>query len=283
MEQKYTPRGSAAPSAILITIAIGILASFVLPLIYIILGRLIPNIWFIAICALLLGIGLGYCINLGIKVGKIRNKKIATIIAIFCGILGFYIQWVFFDTLMYSNKGFTFNLTGADIKVLLSDFFYLFTHPNILFQEIVNLNEIGTFRIKGTSNISGLLLWVIWAGELVVIIGGIIFSVVNGQVAEPYSEINDNWMVRRKYMNRIPFIENKDIIVNELNSRNFTVLNDNPSLDNELNYAEVIIYESAGDPVKYVNIINVSNKTGKEKDKKINSVLKFFPLQNANI
>ena len=283
MEPKYTPQGYASPSAILTSLAIGILASFILPLFYIILGRLIPNIWFIAIIALLLGIGLGFSIDIGVRIGKLRNKKIVTIIAIFCALFAFYIQWVFFDTLAYSNKGFTFNLDSADLKVLASDFFFLFTHPNILIQEIINLNKIGTFRIESTGTISGVLLWIIWAGEFVVILGGAIFTVLNGQASMPYSELNDQWMKRRKIHNRIPVVINKEEILNELAKRDFTVLNDHPSLHNETNYAEVIIFESTGDPTKYINIINVTNLTGKPKDKKVKSVLKYYPLQNANI
>ncbi|TCD12642.1 hypothetical protein EZ449_00940 [Pedobacter frigidisoli] len=283
MEQRYTPQGYASPSAILITIAIGILASLVLPILYIILGQLIPNIWFIAIIAFLLGMGLGFFIDLGVKIGKIRNKKIAVIIAVFCGLLAFYIQWVFFDTIIYSRKGFTFNLSSTDMKILVDDFFFLFTHPNILFQEIVNLNEVGSFSIKGTGNVSGLLLWVIWAGEFIVILGGIIFAVLNGQVIKPYSEINDQWMTKRKFLNRIPVVENKELLLSELNNRNFTVLNDQPSLDNETNYAEVIVFESAGDQTKYISILNVTNPTGKAKDKKVKNVVTFYPLQNANI
>lgn len=283
MENKYTPQGYASPSAILITVLIGILSSIVLPIIYIILGRLIPNIWFMAIIAFLLGMGLGFCIDLGVKIGKLRNKKIVVIIAVFCALFAFYVQWVFFDTLIYSNKGFTFDLDAADLKVLLDDFFFLFTHPNVLFQEIVNLNEIGSFRIESSGTISGLLLWIIWAGEFIVIIGAIIFAVLNGQVIKPYSEINDHWMSRRKIHNRIPLIENKETIISELNNRNFDVLKDNPTLNTEHNYAEVIVFESTGDPTKYINILNFTNATGKAKDKKVKNVVTFYPLQNANI
>jgi len=283
MESKYTPQGYASPSAILTTLAIGILASFILPLFYIILGRLIPNIWFIAIIALLLGLGLGFFIDLGVKIGKVRNKKIVAIIAIFCGLFAFYIQWVFFDTLAYSKKGFTFNLNGEDLKFLAQDFFFLLIHPNVLIQEIVNLNEIGTFRIESTDTISGGLLWIIWAGEFIVILGGAILAVLNGQVSMPYSEINDQWMKRRKIHNRIPVVVNKEEILSELGKRNFAVLNDHPSLHSETNYAEVIIFESTEDPTKYINIINVTNLTGKAKDKKVKSIIKYYPLLNANI
>jgi len=283
MEPKYTPQGYASTSAILTTLAIGILASFVLPLFYIVLGRLIPNIWFIAIIAFLLGLGLGFFVDLGVKIGKLRNKKIVTIIAIFCGLFAYYIQWVLFDTLVYSRKGFTFNLNGEDLKFLAQDFVFLFTHPNVLIQEIINLNEIGTFRIESTDTISGALLWVVWAGEFIVILGGVLVGVLNGQVILPYSEINDNWMKRRKIAHRIPLVENKETIVEALNNRNFTVLQDQPSLINETNYAEVVVFESTGDPTKYISVVNVSNPTGKAKDKKVKSMLKFYPLQNANI
>jgi len=283
MEPKYRPQGYASTSAILTTLAIGILASLILPVFYIILGRLIPNIWFIAIIAFLLGLGLGFFIDLGVKIGKLRNKKIVTIIAIFCGLFAFYIQWVLFDTLAYSRKGFTFNLNGNDLKFLAQDFFFLFTHPHILVQEIINLNEIGTFRIESTGIISGLLLWVIWVVEFIVILGGAIFGVLNGQVIHPYSEINDNWMKRRKITHRIPLVENKEAIVEAFNQRNFTVLQDQPSLINATDYSEVLIFESTGDPTKYISVINVSNPTGKAKDKKLKSILKFYPLENANI
>jgi len=283
MENKYTPQGYASPSAILITLVIGILASFILPIVYIILGQLIPNIWFIAIIAFLLGMGLGFFIDLGVKIGKLRNKKIVVSIAIFCGLLAFYVQWVFFDALVYSAKGFTFNLSGADLKILINDFFFLFTHPNILFQEIVNLNQVGSFQIKSMGTINGLLLWAIWAGEFIFITGGIIFSVLNGQVTKPYSEINDQWMQKRKLINRIPLVEDKELMMNELNNRNFAVLNHDESLSSQQNYAEVIIFESTGDPTKYINVLNVSNPTGKAKDKKIVNVITFYPLQNAGI
>jgi len=283
MEHKYTPQGHATSSGILITSVIGILAAIILPLIYIILGRLIPNIWFIAIIAAFLGMGTGFFIDLGVKLGKIRNKKIVTVIAICCGLLAFYTQWVFFDTLIYSQKGFTFNLNATDFKVLTDDFFFIFTHPNILFQEIINLNEIGTFRISGSDTVRGLLLWVIWAGEFLVILGGTLFAVLNGQVIKPFSETNDQWMIKRKFHHRIPFVDSKDQLVTELNNKNFALLNDQPSLGNDANYAEVVIFESTGDPTKYVSVLNVSNPTGKAKDKKMVNVLSFFPLQNANI
>lgn len=285
MENKYKPQGTASVSGIILTLLIGIFTAILLPLVYIILGRLIPNIWFIAICALLLGMGLGFFIDLGIKIGKIRNVKVAAAIAIFCALLTFYMQWVFFDTIMYSQKGFTFKLNGDDIKILLRDVLFLFSHPNILFQEIINLNTIGTFRISGSGTVSGLLLWVLWAGEFLVIVGSTVLVVLNSQVVKPYSEINDAWMVNRKVINRINYVDDQEAFKNQIINKNLGVLSHNDTLQDHDHYAEVVVYESTGDPAKYISVINVQNsvdKKGKITAKRKN-VLTHFQLLNANI
>lgn len=285
MGEKYIASGVASPSGVLKTVLFGILASFILPLVYIVLVRLIPNIWFNAICALMFGMFLAYFIDLGIKIGKIRNFKIAIGIAIFCGLLAFYNQWVLFDVLAYSAKGFTFKLTGADINILLSDFFYLWSHPGVLFKEILYLNEVGTFRIESSSTVSGFLLWIIWFGELLVILLSVVLTVGNGQVVTPFSEQNDAWMTRRKFIHRINYVEDKDTFLTALDRKEYDLLKHNPEIVDAQNFAEVVVFESPGDPSKYVNVINVINnvdKKGKITPKKKNLV-KNLQLLNANI
>jgi len=283
MEQKYTPQGHASPSGILITFILGILASLLLPLFYIVLARLIPNIWFIAICALLLGLGLGFFVDFGIKTGKVRNLKVAVIVATFCGLLAFYTQWVFFDAIMYSRKGFSFNQSGADISQLMSDIFFLFTHPVTLFKEIVALNAVGTFRIESTDAISGVLLWLIWAGEFLVIVGSTIIVVANGQVKKPYSELNDEWMILRKNFNCIPFVNDKINLLQQIQNRNFDVLRNDPTVLGQPDYAEVLVYESNGDPTKFISVLNVNNPSDKKKNVKKKKVLSHFPIRDLNI
>ncbi|WP_293309126.1 hypothetical protein [Pedobacter sp. UBA5917] len=280
MVEKYTPAGHASAASVITTFAIGIVASLLLPLFYIILSQLIPNIWFIAICAFLLGMGLGLTINLGIKIGKIRNFQIALLIAIVCSLLAFYVQWVFFDAVMYSRRGFTFSQSSTDLKQLILDMGFLFVHPGILFKEIVALNEIGTFRIQGSSNISGILLWVIWMGEFLVIIGGTLLIVGNGQVKLPYSELNDQWMTPRKPGLLIPFVQDKEHLISQLNKRNFDALKNNPEVLREPEYGEVVIYEALGDPTKYISVLNVTAPSGRNKQAKKKTVLSHYPLPN---
>lgn len=284
MEEKYAPQGYASAQGVLITSFIGILASFVLPIFYIILGRLIPNIWFIAICALLLGMFLGFMVDLGIRIGKIRNFKVALGIAIICGLLAFYVQWVFFDAIIYSRRGFTFNQSAADLKQLISDMGYLFIRPVTLFNEMAALNEMGTFRIERTQTVSGALLWLLWAGEFVVIVGSTIYVVATGQVKKPYSELNDEWMKPRKPNLYIPQVSDKDHFLTQLQNRNFDVLKNNPDVLERPDYAEVLVYESTGDPVKYITVVNVNVPSTKKKELKKKIVITHFPIpNNANV
>ena len=285
MGEKYIASGVASPSGVLKTVLFGILASFILPVVYIVLVRLIPNIWFNAICALMFGMFLAYFIDLGIKIGKIRNFKIAIGIAVFCGLLAFYNQWVLFDVLSYSANGFTFKLTGEDIKILIGDFFYIFSHPGVLFEEIQYLNEIGTFRIESSSTVSGFLLWIIWFGELLVILLSVVLTVGNGQVVTPFSEQNDAWMTRRKFIHRINYVEDKDTFLTALDRKEYDLLKHNEEIVDAQNFAEVVVFESQGDPAKYVNLINVINKVdkkGKITPKKKNLATRL-QLLNANI
>lgn len=280
MDQKYTPAGHASASSILITLGIGIVASLLLSILYIILSQLIPNIWFIAICAFSLGMLLGLAIDLGIRIGKIRNLKAAVVIACVCGLLAFYMQWVFFDAVMYSQKGFTFNQSSAELKQLLADMGFLFLHPGILFREIMALNNVGTFSIQGSGNVSGILLWIIWLGEFLVIIGGSLVVAWNGQVSKPFSELNDAWMKARTPNPLIPFVADKDQFLNELRNKNFEILKNHPDAIRQPDYAEVIIYESQGDPTKYVSVVNVTPPSGRNKQVRKKSVFTHYFIGN---
>ena len=142
--KKYQPSGIAPGSGVLISIAFGILAAIILPLLYIILNRVIPNIWFAAITAALLGIGIGTFINIGVKTGKVRNVPVVVAVCVFCGLLGWYMQWIYFDECMYTNG---FNIKNVDVANSLKDITYLFFDPVALFKEVAELNSEGTFRM----------------------------------------------------------------------------------------------------------------------------------------
>ena len=166
---------------------------------------------------------------------------------------------------------------------LFKDTFFLFTHPGILLDEIKNLNEIGTFRIEGSSTVSGAMLWLIWTGEFLVIMGGIVFAVGSGHVAKPFSETYDTWMEQRKLVNRINYVYSKDDFLTALSNKNPDLLKHNQQLLDHDNFAEVVVFELQGEAEKFINVINVENTV--DKKGKINTKKKkvFTNLRVANI
>ncbi|MFD2600143.1 hypothetical protein ACFSQ3_14390 [Sphingobacterium corticis] len=284
MEASSSQPKLATSSGVGITLLLGILAAIILPIIYVIINRMIPNIWFSAITAALLGLGIGAAINFGIQIGKLRSKTIAFVVATFCGLLGFYVQWVFFDTIAYSQNGFTFDLNSDDIKVLASDFFFLFTHPNLLFTEISSLNEYGTFSIESSSTVSGGLLWLIWFGEFVIILGGLFFAVFReGTIDTPYSELNNAWFKKRKELHFIPFVTDKEAFLQDLDNKNYAVLANDPALQIAAEYAQVTIFESPNESISYINVVNITNPSGKAKDRKVNKVARLHPIEDYQV
>ena len=284
MTKKYIPSGATSFTGILKTVLFGVLACLVLPLVYILINHWIPNIWFAAISAVLFGIGLGYFIDLGIGLGKIRNIKVAAFIALFWGLLAYYMQWVYFDEFMYNPNGFSFNRNQEGFALLFEDLFFLFTHPSALIDEIVALNEVGTFRIESSSNVSGILLWGIWFGEFAIILTSVVLAVMYGKASEPFSEQNDAWMVKRKPFMKIPYIEDKEGLIKALDEGDLSLLKqDMDELDND-RFAEVIVYESNGDPIKYATIVNttiVRQKLSKDSMKR-NVLVKCYPISDPS-
>lgn len=287
MEEKYKPSGIAPLNGMVKAFIFGLITAILFPLFYIILGKIVSNIWFSCILAFVFGGALALSINLGLKWGKVRNIRVGALIATCCGLMAWYLQWALFDAIMYSEKGFTFSLTFDDLKILFLDAWRLFNHPKILFQEIINLNRVGTFRIEGNDGpITGIVLWVIWAVEfLIIVVTSILMSSIYGAPAQPFSEQNNAWMERRKPVKWIRFIEDKEGFLNHLKNKNYKELNEEPDFSTEENYAELVIFESPGDPIKVINVINVFKTKKKWSKEKIErkAVVKNYLLQNAAI
>ncbi|MFD2554157.1 hypothetical protein [Sphingobacterium tabacisoli] len=284
MTKKYIPSGAFSFTGVLKTVLFGILGCILLPLLYVLVNHWIPNIWFAAISAVMFGLGLGFFIDLGIGLGKIRNIKVAAVIGVFYGLLAYYMQWIFFDEFMYNTNGFSLNRDQEGFTSLFDNIFFLFTHPQALVEEIVALNEVGTFRVEGSSTVSGAVLWALWFGEFAVILISVVLAVMFGKASEPFSEQNDAWMVRRKPFAKIPYIESKDELIEALDSGDLSLLKQPMESIDSTNFAEVIVFESNGDPVKYITVVNTSvvrQKLGKDNIRK-DVLIKYYPITDPS-
>ena len=165
----------------------------------------------------------------------------------------------------------------------LTGFWYILTHPELLFQAMLSLNDVGTFTLKH-STVSGALLWVVWVIEALIIIGAPIMVSLSGRSTSPFSEQNDQWMEDRDVEGRLKTVTDPDQIIQQLSTGNLKSLKDFlPADDQSTDYATLRIYESPGDPVSYISVTNISHKADKkgELKKETNTVIEYLRITSA--
>lgn len=275
--QYYTPTGKAPFSSLIITIVLGTIAGIILAAAYVLLQWFIPIVYFNFIITLGFGFGLFYALDFLHKNGKIRNLKFAILSAIIAAIVGYYIHWALFVSLMFNTDG-----TIGDIWLSSSfdseGFMYFLLYPSELFEAVAFLNEIGTFSLK-SSVVSGAFLWVIWAIEAVVMIAFPIVLLTGGQSTKPFSEVQNSWMDSRTLNGIFPFVQDKDILKRDFEQGNVDAIR-TPLTDEEIGdqFMVASVYELLDDPHQYITITNVSleyDKKGEVKRKE-DIVLKYF-------
>jgi hypothetical protein len=274
----YKPSGKIPVKGIFISMITAFVITVILSIIYIALQWFIPFVYLNFFIAAGLGFGIGAGVFIAIGAGKIRNTKYEYMLAALCGLLGWYSQWALFVSLMSEAEGSmgggmwlrsSFNLTG---------FWYILTHPEILFQAMLSLNDAGTFSLKHNT-VSGTFLWVIWGLEALIIIGVPMLFSMSGKSTSPFSEQNDEWMEQRDVEGKLKTIADPDQMIEELHTGNLKSLKDFlPADDLSNDYATLRVYESPGDPVSYISVTNISHKVDKKgelkKDTKI--VIEYF-------
>jgi hypothetical protein len=279
----YKPSRKIPVKGIFISLITAFAITVVLSIIYIALQWFIPFIYLNFFIAAGLGFGIGGGVFIAIGAAKIRNTIYDRVLALLCGLLGWYCQWALFVSLMVAAEGSmaggmwvrsSFNLTG---------FWYILTYPEILFRAMLSLNDVGTFTLKHNT-VSGTLLWVVWVIEALIIIGAPILFSLSGRSTTPFSEQNDRWMEERDVEGKLKTVTDPDQMIRELSTGNLKSLKDFlPADDLSTDYATLRIYESPGDPVSYISVTNNSHKADKkgELKKETKMVIEYFRVTTA--
>ena len=279
----YKPSGKIPAKGIFISLITAFAITVILSIIYIALQWFIPFIYLNFFIAAGLGFGVGSGVFIAIGSGKIRNTTYEFVLAVLCGLLAWYCQWALFVSLLSEAEGSmgggmwvrsSFNLTG---------FWSVLTHPEILFQAMLSLNDVGTFTLKHNI-VSGTLLWAVWVIEALIIIGAPILFSLSGRSTSPFSELNDQWMEERDVEGKLKTVTDSDQMIKELNTGNLKSLKDFlPADDLSNDYATLQIYESPGDPVSYISVTNISHKADKKGalKKETKTVIEYFRITTA--
>jgi len=278
----YKPSGKIPLKGIFISLIAAFAITVILSIIYIALQWFIPFIYINFFIAAGLGFGVGGGVFIAIGSGKIRNTKYECVLAVLCGLLAWYCQWALFVSLMYEATGSMGGGMWVRSSFNLSGFWSVLTHPELLFQAMLSLNDVGTFTLK-KNTVSGTLLWVVWVIEALIIIGAPVLFSLSGRSTSPFSEQNDQWMEERDVEGKLKTVTDPDQI-KELNTGNLKSLKDFlPADDLSNDYATLRIYESPGDPVSYISVTNISHKADKKGSlkKETKTVIEYLRITAA--
>ena len=176
----YRHSGKFSTAGVVKTLALGSLAASVFGAIYAYAILYIPLAGTVSFL-LSGGYGLvtGVCAGLLLKSGLIRNRKIGWFCLLFCQLVGYYVTWAVWIHAMIARA-------GGDLGLGILFF------PPVLVQAILKVNEVGAWSIgSGGEPVSGVLLWLFWLGEVVIIFGACLVGL--SQLDEPFCESCRVW------------------------------------------------------------------------------------------
>lgn len=178
----YKPSSHVSPISLLILFLITFLLGSSLSVPYLFLVQKIPFIYINLLLPIILGLILGFVTAYIAKDLKIANKYLGSIA---CGI-GFIcfniVKWAIYiyNTFQYTDYPFLQTIK----EIILS--------PSFFWDSICYINENNFWGLISDMPITGLLLWLIWIGEIV-LIALPLFALLLERIEAPFIERDNDW------------------------------------------------------------------------------------------
>ena len=250
MSLYYQPSNKMPVSGVLICLLGSVVAAAVLALIYIYSIWYIPFLYINFFICLGFGIVLGAVLVLFINTGKLRSPLGTTILSVLVSLVAVYLEWAVYLTLLVNSI-----TTGAgddadtSTSFSFSVFVDILTQPAEMWDAIRRLNETGSWSLKGTTP-TGILLWVVWASELL-IIAGMAYFISRGQAREPFSESANEWADEETLAQPLSYAADAGRTRAALESGQFNSLTVFPPDSDDEQFARLKLYTAPNDPFCY--------------------------------
>jgi hypothetical protein len=219
----------------------------------------IPFIYINFIITAVFAIAVGFLMNqVVIKLGKVRSPKLAILLCLLGGFAALYAHWVVWadlivnasNTIGTSRIGITVSSTNLEQLLILAK------NPKVLFELMSEVNKYGSWGLFGQT-VSGLLLWIIWVIEAMVILLG---SVLVGmhQAKNPFCEKSNKWF-KEIALPPTSYIFSKPDLVRELeqgSDKILSTLNLHDVVFDNMSYSQFTVFSSDHDE-HYLTAVNM--------------------------
>jgi hypothetical protein len=202
----YRESGAVTVAGLAAGIGGGLVVAVVLAFVYSYLNLYSPLVFLNVICTVGYAIALGVSVAFLFKWGKTRNSTVGMFVATVVTLASYYLSWVIWLSIV---------ITGEDFSI---SSLTLAADPLHLWEILQAVNERGVWTIGGhgssSSNkepVSGLLLWLCWGGEALIVLGGATKAAWAVLSAHPFCESCLTWCAEEQGVASIRATESEEI------------------------------------------------------------------------
>lgn len=146
----YQPSGAVPLVGTILMQLFGAVSALVLGFAYGAANHYSPSVWLTFFAVLFYGAGVGFAVNLGARIGKVRSSGFILLLGTATGILAVYFAWVFY---IY----------------FLSQMRFMIWNPLLIFENMQLFAAKGLWSLKSWTP-TGFWLWAFWAAEAAMIV-----------------------------------------------------------------------------------------------------------------
>ncbi len=274
MSDYYSASGKYSPLSFILWIVLALTALPLLAAIYAYAIWYIPipylNFFITGIFGFLIGLVISQVV---LKIGKVRNTKLAIAFVVFGALTALYIHWAVWIDLAMNISG---TMGNEDIGIATSTIKFnevinLILQPSVLFEIMGDLNEVGVWGFQG-GTVSGGFLTAIWIIEILVVLF-VSFAYGIGQASKPFCEEENEWF-KENELSPVSVFRDAPNLLDALSSGNMEVLDGMlapaPNISSD-HHAKLTLFD-AKTGENFVSIVNEIAKTTDKGEIKFDSV-----------
>src|SRR5258706_6562021 len=270
----YTHSGKFTLRGILFGVFIGAAAAAVPAFVYGFLVQYNPFIYINALGTFFFAATMGTIAGKFLRNGNVRNNAIAILIGLVVGTVGLYVSWAVWVFALAHRAD-----PPVDVGLVA-----LLAKPQALWGLIVKINEAGAWTLAG-STVSGVVLWIIWLIEAIVILGVTAALARSGINEQAFCERCEWWCETTKNVVRTKSAEANEIR-QQLTNHNFQFLEKLGGVDqNPPQWLRIDLY--SGGQCHLTNAltarsVRIEVKKGKASEKATDVMTKYLISQSEH-
>jgi hypothetical protein len=221
-------------------LAAGAAATFVagpmLAAVYALAIAYIPIIYINIVATALFGAAIGFLVAYAMKTGKVRNTWLTVGAALLGTAFVHYVGWMIWVALAFWRA-------DAEVPMLAIIF------PPSFIAIVIEIGSMGTWGVRNSAPVSGVLLWVVWTVEALIVFGASLAVAFGTADSEPFCEQCESWCQSEGVVLRLTGNADGDALASRLTAGDLGGLSELPAAtqeDNPWHQIELCVCGSCG-------------------------------------